>query len=70
MIFHSIIPFDVVFQDDNNDYYSRIIQYDGYQIEVMSTVNGPTHIKRLFSTSPKDYLNPKLQPGSIIELVK
>lgn len=65
MIFHSIIPYDVVFQEDEGTlgYTVSSMMYNGCMVEVLSHKNGPSHIRRIYSTSPKDYLDPKLQPG-------
>lgn len=69
MIYYSIVPLEIVLQgrDYNNiDYSTKIVQYCGCQVEV-STSNGVSQIQRVFSTSLKDYLNPKLQPGMNID---
>lgn len=70
MIFHSIIPEEIVFEENNlqNKEINKIIKYNGLEIEVISLENGQGKIQRIFSTYPKDFLNSKLQPGSIINI--
>ena len=73
MIYYSIIPLEVVLKGENpfdNNNTSRIISYQGCQVEVASTTGGQMQIQRVISTSPKDYLNPKLQPGATIDILK
>lgn len=69
MIFYSIIPLEFVMQEDStsaNTYITKIINYNNCQVEVMQFSNGITKIRRIISTSLKDYLDPKLEPGTII----
>lgn len=75
MILYSIIPPEVVFRnfdygpgnsDINSGRKSFITDYLNEKVEVMTLSNNQFVITRLISTSPKSYLNPKLQPGSII----
>lgn len=68
MIMYSIIPNELIFsgipgQIDNN--YLEI-EYLGERVQVMSMSNSQYVIQRVISTSPKAYLNPRLQPGSVI----
>lgn len=70
MILYTIMPMDVVMQNEVpvEQNKTRIIQYDRYQLEV-TMANGQAQVQRIFSTNPRDYLNPKLQPGSIIRAI-
>ena len=71
MILYSIIPAEVVFSrqgDDISDAGQREIQYMGERVQVSALTNNRYVIQRLLSTNPVSYLNPKLQPGTIIEL--
>jgi hypothetical protein len=69
VIYYSIIPLEVVFGPTLENQQKKFIEIDylGEKVEVMPTENNKYVINRLISTSPKAYLNPKLQPGSIIE---
>lgn len=64
MIFHSIIPYEVVFKDQEDaSYFTRTLLYNGCQVEVTSSTNGTSVITRIHSTDLKHYLDPRLQPG-------
>lgn len=39
---------------------------EGVMVQVSRSNNSEIRIERILSTNPKDYLNPKLQPGSIV----
>lgn len=70
MIMHSIIPNEVIFggipgAEDSN--YMEI-KYLGELVQVMPVSNSQYAIQRVISTSPRAYLNPKLQPGKIIHI--
>ena len=70
MVFHSIIPLEIIFQEESKEqanFITDIIMYNGCQVEVMASNNSLPQIRRLHSTSLKDYLNPKLQPGTILD---
>jgi hypothetical protein len=43
------------------------IDYMGVRVQVTKDSGRGTVINRIISTSPKAYLNPKLQPGNIID---
>lgn len=68
MIFHSIIPLETVFQDMPKDEGQRYTEMDylGEKIQVSALTNNQLVIQRIISTSPKAYLNPRLQPGTTI----
>lgn len=71
MILYSIIPVDVVFGSKNNflkEYNFIEVEYEGEKIEVTPLQGSTYRVNRLISTSPKTYLNPKLMPGSVIEI--
>jgi len=71
MIFHSIVPIDFVFANFNQNSSGEgkyiEVEYLGEKVQVSPVTNNEYVIVRLISTSPKSYLNPRLQPGSIIK---
>lgn len=69
MILYSIVPAEIVFRDlvQDHDKQSLVVYYLGEKIEVTPSLDNTYLINRLISTSPKAYLNPKLQPGTIIK---
>jgi hypothetical protein len=62
------MPFETVF----SGYYSNAkdvlmeMDYLGEKVEVALAGDSRYVIRRLISTSPKAYLDPRLQPGSVI----
>lgn len=69
MIHYSIIPPEYVFSTPLNEYQNKAIEIDylGEKVEVIPLENNRYTINRIISTLPRAYLNPKLQPGTIIE---
>lgn len=70
MIIHSIVPIDLIFNNSENGDTGKTleIEYLGETVQVSPLTNNQYVISRLISTSPKAYLNPKLQPGSVVYL--
>jgi hypothetical protein len=67
VILYSIIPAEVVFNNsDIEKTVSKEIEYLGEKVIVTPFENNQLKIQRLISTSPKAYLNPRLQPGAIL----
>jgi hypothetical protein len=68
MILYSIVPVEIVFQNMNtNEGFEKEISYRGEKVMVTSTENNHYKITRVISTSPQAFLDPKLQPGVILE---
>ncbi len=71
MILYTIIPDEFIFENRQEDIAStnlKEVDYMGERVQVMQTEGNRYVISRLISTSPKAYLNPKLQPGAIVEI--
>lgn len=66
MILYSIIPPEEIFKQKYSNDKSEML-YMGEKVEVSLNSNNEYVINRLLSTCPKSYLNPRLQPGSIIQ---
>lgn len=67
MIFHSVIPLDFVMGNNDTEQAAFIeMNYMGQMVQVSPDGNNRYVIRRLLSTSPKDYLNPAFQPGTVI----
>jgi hypothetical protein len=45
---------------------TKEIDYMGVKVEVTKGTDNEMVINRVISSSPKDYLNPGLQPGTIV----
>lgn len=68
MILYSIVPSDIVYANLQQSAIDRkYITYDGTTVEVSPVARGQYRVNRVISTRPRDYLNPKLQPGIVIE---
>lgn len=68
MILYTIVPHNVIF-GFGTDIYSQIfeIEYFGEKVQVYSLQDNEYIINRIVSTSPKAFLKPELQPGTIIK---
>jgi len=74
MILYTIYDHNVIFRDgvigeqqtNANTSYSEI-NVDGIMVQVVQTSTEDIRVERIISTNPADYLNPKIQPGSIIQ---
>lgn len=70
MMLYSIVPLEIIFGEYNKDLESTDsieLSYLGEKVEVSPLTNDQYVIRRLISTSPKAFLNPMLQPGSILK---
>ena len=68
MIIHSVIPQDIIFgQQKQEDWEVQYIPFKGGLLEVTRTANNQYSINRIHSTSLDTYLDPRLQPGMIID---
>lgn len=69
MIHYSIIPAEIVFGNNDGSDLGKFleIEYQGERVQVLPLTNNRYEVNRIISTSPKAFLNPDLQPGSIIE---
>jgi hypothetical protein len=63
------MPYEVIFQNDaaKEMQTTKTLMHNGCKVEVVKLEDGQSQICRIISTSLKDYLDPKLQPGTIIE---
>ena len=62
-MYYSILPIDQSM--DQDIVYEEIIYKD--QLVLIKTVGNIQSIERLYSTNPTDFLNPDLQPGTILQ---
>lgn len=69
MILYTIMPMEIIFQnqEDNRGNTSVTMDYKGVKVEAVMTSNNQYIINRILSTSPKVFLNPELQPGTVIK---
>jgi hypothetical protein len=68
MILYTIVPYNVIF-GFGSEIYSQIfeIEYLGEKVQVYSLKDNEYIINRVVSTSPKAFLKPELQPGTVIK---
>ncbi len=67
MILYTIMPLEFIFGDPGYKAGETTeIDYMGVKVEVSKGIDNAMVINRVISSSPKDYLNPKLQPGKTI----
>ncbi|NLY43615.1 MAG: hypothetical protein GX066_06550 [Clostridiaceae bacterium] len=68
MIIHSIVPQDIIFsQQKQEDWGAEYIPFKGGLLEVTRTANNKYVINRIHSTCLDTYLDPRFQPGRIID---
>jgi hypothetical protein len=69
VILYSIIPNEIVFANSDESYENKYmeIDYAGEKVQVLALTNSQYVINRIISTSPRAYLDPRLQPGTIIK---
>lgn len=74
MIHYTILPFDIIFEEDNLDLGNkpkqRVIEMDGVSFVVEPSTESDTEFKivQLISTDPNHFLNEQYQPGQMLAL--
>jgi hypothetical protein len=66
MIIYSIISNDIIFGNNKEIPEILEIEYEGEKVEVYEKGKNEYVINRIISTSPKTFMNSKLQPGTVI----
>ena len=64
MLLHSIVPFEMIFGESNNN-STEIKKIKGGYVE-LTNVNGENQVSRVISTDPKMYLSKKYKIGNKI----
>ncbi len=67
---YTIIPEEFIFGNSGENNLKggcMEMDYMGEKVQVLRTEGNEYIISRLISTSPQAYLNPRLQPGSVIK---
>ncbi|HEY5584906.1 MAG TPA: YlzJ-like family protein [Ruminiclostridium sp.] len=72
MILYTIFDASVIFKNGSIDEQQANANYcemnvDGIVVQVSQSSSADTCVERIISTNPADYLNPKLQPGCVIQ---
>ena len=68
MIIHSVVPQDVIFSQQRQDNWEvQYIPFEGGILEVTKTANNQYSINRIHSTCLDTYLDPRFQPGMIVD---
>ena len=67
MIIYTPMPIEEVLKDYDKVKEFKEIDYQGKKLQVETLENGQYKIARILSSSPQDYLDPKLQPGVILQ---
>ena len=62
MLLHSIVPFEMIFSESNNN-STEIKKVKGGYVE-LTNVNGENQVSRVISTDPKMYLSKKYKIGN------
>lgn len=66
MVIYSVAPpeWTIAGLNSRDQHFYEVI--DGIQVEVVPTGENTAQISRVISTNPRDFLNPKVQPGNIL----
>lgn len=63
---HTVMPMEVIFPAPESALFLREVSYSGINLLVEQLPDGRNRIERIISSNPMDYLNPQLQPGTVI----
>jgi hypothetical protein len=67
MIIYSVMPMELIFQNENESDYEQVeLQMGSVTMLVQPTGMNEARIVRLISPNPQDYLNPTYAPGQKI----
>lgn len=67
MILYTAMPLELVLEGIDRKYDFKEIDYNGIKIIIEPLDINHGKIVRIISSNPRDYLNDKLSPGTIIE---
>lgn len=65
-VLYTNVPREVILKEDEEKFNFQDIEYNGIQMQVEPLEWNKFRVVRLYSTDLTNYLNPNLQPGSII----
>lgn len=71
MILYTIVPAEIIFgrNDNGQERQARFeTEYLGVKVQIELLPDNRYVINRIISSSPQAFLNPKLQPGTIINV--
>lgn len=66
MIIYTPLSVEEVLKDYDKIKDLKEINYQGKNLQVEMLENGQYRIARILSSNPQDFLNPELQPGTIL----
>lgn len=69
MIMYTVIPIEEIFDDEESPSLMAA-HVMGCSVLIEPLGDGRGRIERILSTNPDDYLNSRIQPGSIVSLVR
>ena len=70
MCLYTIVPIEVIFNNEKKEYVKyKEINFEGEIVEVLQYEN-KLILNRLYTTNPKQYLNPRFQLGKVIKMWK
>ncbi|MBS3968811.1 MAG: YlzJ-like family protein [Clostridia bacterium] len=67
MVLYTPLLIEEVLKDYDKIKEFKEINYQGRKLQVEMLENGQYRIARILSSSPQDFLDPKLQPGIILQ---
>ncbi|MHB1125532.1 MAG: YlzJ-like family protein [Bacillota bacterium] len=69
MVLYTVMPMEMVLEgmDQQRDWVET--EYEGIIMQVEPLKLGEARVVRIFSTDPQDFLNPRYQPGAVINFL-
>lgn len=68
MIHYTILPMDLIFEEEEDIPEQKVIEMDGVSLIVEPTSETEYKVVQLLSTDPQHFLNNNYQPGQMIAL--
>ena len=68
MLLYTPVPIEQVLEGIDKKYDHREIDIDGIKLLVEPLDLNQAKVVRIISSNPRDYLNPNIAPGSILQL--
>lgn len=63
---HTVMPIEVIFPAQEQSISLKEMPYNGVNLLVEQLPDGRKRIERIISSDPQDFLNPQMQPGTMI----
>lgn len=69
MIYYTVVSVDELFGEEEPERSLVPVHIDGCSVLVEPLGNGQGRIERLLSTDPAHFMNAKMQPGAVVNMI-